>query len=130
MQKGFKHSKETRAKLKISALRRDNSNRIAALPKKEEHWNWSKNPSILTLHRRIHRKYGSAKSKYCVRKCGRVAKDWALKEGKTYSDNIHDYEPLCRKCHIAQDKHWSKVDRSRHKIIRDLKGRIVTTKII
>ena len=58
-----------------------------------------------------------------------MANDWALKKAHEYSDKVKDYEPLCRKCHIALDDHPSKVDRSKHKIIRDKKGRIVTTVI-
>lgn len=103
--------------------------RVASLPKGLKHWNWSEYPNLLTLHKRIHRKYGSAKNYPCEKKCGRQAMDWAL-VGEKYSDKREDYIPLCRKCHIALDKHWSKVDHSHHKIIRDSKGRIKTTILI
>ena len=99
------------------------------MPKGRRHWNWNDKPSILALHKRIHRKHGAAKLRPCARECGRMANDWALKIGREYSDNVNDYEPLCRKCHIAQDDHPSKVDRSKHRIIRDEKGRFVTTVI-
>lgn len=105
-------------------------NRIAALPRGKKHWNWSESPNILSLHKRIHRKYGSAKNYLCAKKCGKHAKDWALKKGRKYTDKRSDYEPLCRGCHIKQDKHWSKVDRTHHRIIRDSKGRIKTTILV
>lgn len=122
-------SEESKEKMRNSALKRDNTNRIAALPRNVKHWNWSHKPSTLALHKRIHRKYGPAKNKKCSKGCGKNAKDWAL-IGKQYSDKLEDYTPLCRKCHIALDNHPSKVDRSRHKIIRDSKGRIKTTIVI
>lgn len=97
------------------------------MPRGAKHWNWSKMPSILTLHRRIHRKCGAASKHKC--ECGKKARDWALM-GKTYSDKVEDYKAMCRRCHLALDKNWLKVDRSKHKIIRDKKGRIVTTLVI
>ena len=125
MQKGHKHKKDTINKQRESALKRDNTNRIKALPRGEKHWNYTETPSILTLHKRIHRKYGSAKEYTC--KCGEVAKDWAFIGKGEYTDNRDDYTPLCRKCHIALDKHYSKVDRTKHTIVRNSKGQIVTT---
>ena len=116
--------------MKRAAMNRDNRSRIAALPRGKKHWNWSEKPSLLTLHKRLHRRHGSAKMHSCSRGCGLKAIDWALRRGHSYSDDIRDYEPLCRKCHIALDNHPSKVDRSLHKIIRDEKGRIKTTLII
>lgn len=97
-------------------------NRIASMPKKDEHWNWNPLPNVLTLHRRLHRAYGSAKNYKC--KCGKQAMDWAL-IGKKYTDNKEDYTPLCRKCHIALDKPFLKVDWSKRHIERDKKGRII-----
>ena len=128
MQKGYKHSKETKEKMRLSALKRDNTKRIQSLPKKEEHWNWKEKPNKLTLHKRIHRQYGKASEKDCV-DCGMQARDWSNETGE-YTDNIDDYRPRCRKCHLRKDKNWERVDRSRHKIIRDSKGRIKTIIII
>lgn len=128
MQKGNNHKIESISKQKLSALKRDDTNRIKALPRGEKHWNYSEKPTVLTLHKRIHRKYGKASSYVC--KCGIAAKDWAFIGRGEYTDNRDDYTPLCRKCHIALDKHYNKVDRSKHKIIRNEKGQIVTTVII
>lgn len=124
MQKGQKHKKQTRSLQSISALKRDNTNRIASLPKKENHWNWSEKPSLLTMHKRIHRQYGSAKQFKCITQCGKQAIDWAL-IGTEYSDKKEDYEPMCRKCHMNMDKPWLK----RKTIIaeRNKKGQIVRT---
>jgi|ERR1035437_760974 NAD-dependent SIR2 family protein deacetylase len=99
--------------------------RLASIPKGKQHWNWNENPSVLTMHRRIHRKHGRAKNYKCE-KCGRPAHDWAL-IGTAYSDKRKDYQTLCRSCHVSKDKNWIKVDRSHHKIIRDSLGRILRT---
>jgi hypothetical protein len=76
-------------------------NRIAALPRGEKHWNYNPKPTILTMHRRIHRKYGPAAKHPCI-DCGRAAKDWSL-NGDTYTDNVEDYSPRCRSCHVKYD---------------------------
>lgn len=76
-------------------------NRIASLPRAESHWNYNPNPSVLTMHRRIHRKNGPASKHNCV-DCGRQALDWSL-NGTTYTDNVNDYSPRCRSCHIIMD---------------------------
>ena len=81
-----------------------NKNRLEALPKKESHWHWSKNPTIPVLHKRLYREMGKASNYKCV-DCGKKAKDWSLKKGKKYSDSFDDYEPRCRKCHIKYDNH-------------------------
>lgn len=67
-----------------------------------KHWNYNPNPSVLTLHRRIHRKHGAASLRKCV-DCGSKARDWSLKAGHSYSDDIEDYEPRCRRCHVLHD---------------------------
>lgn len=85
-----------------AALTRDNTNRIAALPRTDKHWNYNPTPSVLTLHKRLHRKHGPAKNHLCV-DCGEQALDWSLKFGHEYSDNIKDYEPRCRRCHVIYD---------------------------
>jgi hypothetical protein len=101
-------SEATREKQRLAAFKRDNSKRIAALPKGKRHWNWSENPNLLTLHKRLHRKHGSAKNYKCsFQGCEKQAHDWANKTGK-YSDDVNDYEPLCRSHHVKKDKNWIK----------------------
>ena len=78
-----------------------NPKRIEMLPRGEKHWNYNPNPSVLTLHRRIHRKHGAASKHNCV-DCGNQAKDWSL-NGDTYTDNVEDYSPRCRRCHVIHD---------------------------
>jgi len=107
MQKGYKHSLATREKMRKIAFTRDNSPRIKALPKGNKHWNWTDKPNVLTMHKRLHRNYGKAKDKKCANNCGRMAHDWACMKQK-YSDNILDYKPLCRSCHVKKDKNWIK----------------------
>jgi len=102
MQKGYKHTKETREKCKLIALQRDNTKRIQSLPKGDQHWNYNPNPSKLALHKRLYRKYGKASEKLCV-DCGKTAKDWSNETG-LYTDKLEDYVPRCRKCHIKKDK--------------------------
>jgi hypothetical protein len=106
MQKGSKHSKKTREKMRVSALTRNDVNRILALPRGEGHPMWTKEPNKLTLHKRIWRKYGAAKKRKCL-KCSKQAMDWANITGK-YTDLIEDYAPLCRSCHVKLDKNWIK----------------------
>jgi hypothetical protein len=77
-------------------------NRIPALPIGKKHWNYSEKPSVLALHKRIHRQHGPAKNYDCV-DCGNSALGWSLITGREYSDNIEDYEPHCRKCHVIYD---------------------------
>ena len=81
--------------------------RIPALPRREKHWNWNEKPSVLTMHKRIHRKHGPASQYQCVDQCGRMARDWSL-DAKEYSDLIEDYKPRCRSCHVKRDKNWLK----------------------
>ena len=70
--------------------------RIASMPKGPEHWSWSKTPTLLTLHKRLHRRHGPAKQFKCsMVGCDRQAHDWANMSGK-YTDRIEDYAPLCR----------------------------------
>ncbi len=76
--------------------------RIEMLPRGTKHRNYNPNPSVLTLHRRLHRKHGAAKDHLCV-DCGNKALDWSLKYGREYSENIDDYEPRCRRCHVLYD---------------------------
>lgn len=124
MQKRTKHSLETIEKMRISALKRDNTQRIKLLPKKENHWNWKDKPNKLTLHKRIHRQHGRASDRKCV-ECKKQARDWAL-VGKEYSWDIKDYKPMCRLCHTKMDKPWLK--RKTIIIARNKKGQIVKSK--
>lgn len=75
-------------------------NRLESLPRGENHWRYNPNPSILALHKRIHRKFGKASAHKC--KCGKQAVDWSL-NGEVYTDKIKDYTPRCRSCHIRYD---------------------------
>lgn len=99
-------TEETRLKMREAALKRDNTKRLLALPKGNTHWNWVEKPSKLALHKRLHRKYGPAKNHICKR-CERQAHDWANTTGK-YTDQLKDYAPLCRSCHVKMDKNWLK----------------------
>jgi hypothetical protein len=106
MQKGFKMTDKSREKMRIAAFTRDNSARIAALPRGKKHWAWAVNPSILALHKRIHRRFGKASNKKCI-DCNKKAHDWSSNTGK-YSSKITDYSPRCRSCHVKKDKNWIK----------------------
>ena len=112
-------TEETRKKMRESALKRDNSKRVAALPRGKTHHAWTEKPNLLTLHKRIHRKFGKASNHPCT-DCGKKARDWSL-ETKDYSDNVEDYRPRCRKCHIKKDGNsrngvevWKKLKRTAH----------------
>lgn len=102
----MKHTPESKEKLRISAYTRDNSKRIASLPRGEKHWNYRKNVSKLALHRRIHRKYGPA-SQFKCNDCPKQAKDYSNETGN-YTDDIKDYLPRCRSCHVKKDKNYLK----------------------
>lgn len=106
MQKGYKHTKKSKEKMRLYALKRDNTARIAALPRGSEHWNWSTKPTKLTLHKRLHRKFGKASGFPCV-DCGNKARDWSNETGR-YSFDLKDYRPRCRSCHVKLDKNWLK----------------------
>ena len=82
-------------------MRKNEIGRIKSLPRGKEHWNWSDNPTLLTLHKRIVRRYGKAKWHNCT-DCGKQANDWSNDDGK-YTDNIEDYSPRCRSCHLKKD---------------------------
>lgn len=99
-------SKELREKYKQAAFRRDNAPRIAALPRGTKHWSWSAKPNKLTLHKRLYRKFGKASKHKCV-DCGKKAQDWSNETGK-YTDQLSDYKPRCRSCHVKKDKNWIK----------------------
>jgi len=96
-------------------------NRIKSLPKGNAHWNYNKNPSKLTLHRRLHREHGPAHEYKC--KCGKQAKDWAFIGKGEYTDNRSDYQPMCRSCHVKMDGHCKNGNDNWKKFTRDNKGR-------
>ena len=118
-------TEETRKKMRESALKRDNSARIKALPRGKTHHAWSSKPNLLTLHKRIHRKYGAA-SKYPCVDCGTKARDWSL-EANNYSDEVEDYRPRCRKCHIKKDGNSRNGVHVWKKLKRDERGNFVKT---
>ena len=89
-----------------SAIARDHTNMIAALPRGEKHWMWNDKPNLITLHKRLHRKYGPA-SRYKCADCGKKARDYSNETGK-YTDKIEDYKTRCRSCHVKKDKNWVK----------------------
>jgi hypothetical protein len=99
-------TQELRQKFREIALTRDNSKRIASLPKGKKHWKWTDKPSKLTLHRRLHRTIGKA-SEFPCRDCGKQAFDWSNETGN-YTDKIEDYVPRCRSCHIVKDRNYQK----------------------
>lgn len=107
MQKGYKHTKESRAKMSAAAFSRDNALRLAAMPKGENHWKWCNKPNLLTLHKRIHRKHGAAKKHICSKCKKNQANDWANVTGN-YTDRVEDYRPFCRSCHVKMDRNWIK----------------------
>ncbi|UOF77995.1 thymidine kinase [Caudoviricetes sp.] len=89
---------------------RQDPKRLLNLPRGDKHWRWNSQPSVLTMHRRLHRKYGAASQHPCV-DCGEPAKDWSL-NGTEYTDNIEDYSPRCRSCHVKRDKNWIKKEKT------------------
>jgi hypothetical protein len=66
--------------------------------------------SYNSAHARTRRERGSAKHQDCVI-CDGPARDWALRHGCErlegsegwYSPDPQDYDPMCRRCHIAYD---------------------------
>jgi hypothetical protein len=102
-----KYSAEAIENIRVGALNRDNTNRIVALPKGEQHWNYKKNPSKLALHKRLYKKYGKASEFDCV-DCPKKAADWSNETGD-YTDDVKDYRPRCRSCHLKLDRNLPKV---------------------
>ncbi|MFA5185360.1 MAG: hypothetical protein WC551_02645 [Patescibacteria group bacterium] len=108
MPKRYEVTAEIREKMRQSALNRDDRKRLASMPRGRNHWAWQENPNnLLTLHKRLHRRYGKAKNFTCEKCKLRQAHDWANMTGN-YTDNIEDYLPLCRSCHVSLDKNWIK----------------------
>lgn len=127
MQKGFKHSEETKQKLREIALTRDNTKRLASLPSGKKHWRWGKEPTKSALHKRLYRKHGKA-SQYQCNDCDRSACDWSNETGN-YTDNLADYVPRCRKCHVAYDQIWLKNESENwKKFKRNSRGQFIKLK--
>lgn len=65
------------------------------------------------VHSRLYRRYGMARDFQCV-ECGGAALDWAYQysssdeqidqHGQKWSENLDDYAPMCRRCHINFDR--------------------------
>jgi hypothetical protein len=67
-----------------------------------DHHRWTGNSASKgAKHKRVKAKLGFAWQYNCI-ECGRKACDWSQTKG-TDGLSIHDYEPMCRKCHIAYD---------------------------
>jgi len=58
-----------------------------------------------SCHQKIHRKFGRAIRCENANCNGAAPKrfEWALRKGRTYSDNIEDYMQLCPSCHRKYD---------------------------
>lgn len=79
-------------------------NRIAALPKGENHWNFDKNPSVKAIHKWINRHFGKAdhcENENCEGKSNWF--EWALLRGCEYARDIKVFKQLCRSCHTKYD---------------------------
>jgi hypothetical protein len=105
MQKGYKHTDETREKMRVASFTRNNNPRIKALPKTTEHWRWQGNPTKTALHKRLYRWKGKASLFKCV-DCFKQAKDWSSETEEYLS--IEEFKPRCRSCHVKKDKNWIK----------------------
>lgn len=62
---------------------------------------WEANPGYSARHVRVRQARGRAKNHPCA-DCGRTAREWSLTHGRDGIDPA-DYEPRCRKCHVAYD---------------------------
>ena len=67
---------------------------------------WQENPNVRAIHRRLGRWFGKASQFPCF-DCGKKAHDWSNENGN-YTDDIKDYRPRCRSCHVKKDKNWIK----------------------
>jgi hypothetical protein len=66
--------------------------------------------SYQSVHYRLVRDFGSASTHVCS--CSEPASDWAYQHtgqplqaenGRLYSDDLSDYAPMCRRCHVNLD---------------------------
>lgn len=65
------------------------------------------------VHSRLYRAYGMARDRACI-ECGKPARDWAYQYssadeqvdafGQRWSENLDDYAPMCRRCHVNFDR--------------------------
>ncbi len=89
-----------------------------------DHPQWAAEPGYMTVHRRIDRTRGKAKTYRCT-KCGGAASQWGYdhsdpspivgSEGCEYSLDISRYDPMCVVCHAGMDAEWRRlVGRRRH----------------
>lgn len=90
------------------------------------HHFWSQSPEYFTIHRRIDRTRGLARTHVCVG-CGGHARQWAYDHadpaelhsrkgrsaGCAYSQNIWHYQPMCVRCHCRFDSAYRRLTRSR-----------------
>jgi len=66
-------------------------------------------------HRAVRHTYGQPWDYYCVRECGRLARDWAWIHG-TNPANPDNYMTLCRWCHQEYDRaEWLIEERRRER---------------
>ena len=69
--------------------------------------------SYIGVHNKLAAERGSARSQACVR-CGKPAREWAYvndspdeivdRQGRKFSPNLDDYQPMCFGCHRRFDK--------------------------
>lgn len=76
-------------------------------------------PTNSALYQRYHKvvrlRYGPASDYYCVRECGRIARDWAWVHDTDPSDP-ENYMTLCRLCHQEYDRpEWLTEERKRER---------------
>jgi len=68
--------------------------------------------TYFAVHERLKRERGKASEHCCT--CGAPARDWAYQgttgeekiekyNGRKYSENLGDYLPMCRSCHLKLD---------------------------
>lgn len=74
-----------------------------------EHAGWKGDRiSYQGAHSRLRRERGSPRDSTCSAGCGRPARRWVLRRpvvvenGKTYSPDPADYDPLCDRCRLAE----------------------------
>jgi hypothetical protein len=89
---------------------------LNALPRRSRHGNWGGSQvSLLTIHKRLHRKFGPA-SRFPCADCGKKARDWSNETGR-YTDRIEDYKPRCRSCHVKRDYTKERRERLRRTVL-------------
>lgn len=64
------------------------------------------NPSKKAIHIRLRIRRGPANENDCV-DCKKEALDWSWIHD-TDPDDLMNYEPRCRRCHVLYDKPWLK----------------------